>query len=42
MRDLEVKFKSQIDGKLKKQLDFAKKHKDNYDSAVVVCEGLAQ
>lgn len=41
MQGLEQKFKSQIEGKIQKQLVVAKNAKDNYDSAVASCEGLA-
>lgn len=41
MQGLESKFKSQIEGKIQKQLVVAKNAKENYDSAVASCEGLA-
>lgn len=41
MQGLEQKFKSQIEGKIQKQLVVAKKAKDDYDSAAAQCETLA-
>jgi len=41
MQGLEQKFKSQIEGKIQKQLVVAKQSKDHYDQAVNSCEDLA-
>lgn len=40
MKSLEQKFKSQIEGKIQKQMVVAKNAKDDYDAAVASCESL--